>query len=89
MQTIADIAGDNAVHQIALSQQARWIQFTVTGTGTVRVGDSNVGASRGIPVAGGSSWTSPTLERFARYQVNEFYAYVPSGATLSVAYKEG
>ena len=104
MVTMPDIAGANATVQIALvtsangipygtlagaPSPARWVQFVVTGSGTVRIGDSLTSASRGIPLTAGQGLcTSPYSSGSLAYQSGEFYAYIPSGTTLSVAYKE-
>jgi hypothetical protein len=90
MMTIPDIVGDNAVHQILLPAPARWVEFAVTGTGNARVGDSAVSSTRGIPVSAGPNcgFMAPFMGQFSFYQANEFKAYVPTGATLSVGAKE-
>ena len=94
MMTIPDITGDNAVHQIVLPAPARWVQFAVTGSGAARVGGtanaSVVSSTEGIPVTAGPNcgWMAPFMGQFAFYQPNEFQAYIPTGATLSVGAKE-
>jgi hypothetical protein len=90
MTSIQDIAGANATVQIVLPAPARWVQVAVTGTGTARIGDSNVTASRGLPVvAGGAPLLFPPIAPLLFYQKGEISAYIPTGATLSVIYKEG
>ena len=87
MRDIADIAGDNAVHLLSFGNVAvRWIQFAVTGSGTARIGSSSVGTGRGIPVAAGGGFFLPPLGALQLYG-NQIYAYVPTGATLSVGYE--
>ena len=94
MMTIPDIVGDNAVHQIILPAPARWVQLAVTGTGVARVGGkengSVVSSTQGVPVSAGpnAGFMAPFMGQFAFYQVNEFQAYVPTGATLSGGAKE-
>ncbi|HXB74009.1 MAG TPA: hypothetical protein VNY05_37570 [Candidatus Acidoferrales bacterium] len=86
---LADITGDNAVHPIVLGSPARWLRFTLIGSGTARIGDSTITAGLGIPLVAsvaGEVFVTPFIGEFARYQAAEFYAYVPTGATLSVAY---
>ena len=93
MQNLADISGDGAVHQIIFTQPMRWVRFTATGTGTARVGGSNVSSSVGEPMLASATIPGvllmPRMQGMARYQVGELYAYVPSGVTLSVGGKEG
>lgn len=87
--TIADIAGDDAAHQVSSGAgEAKWIQFVVSGTGTARIGDSNVGLTRGLPIASGGGMFLPMdgSEVGNRYSLNQVYYYVPTGATLSIAY---
>lgn len=89
MHPIADIAGDNAAHTITLAA-ASWVQFVVTGSGTVRISqqaDNPPSATFGLPIAAGggfmAAWRGPQ-NRFNPV----WYAYIPSGATLSVAYAD-
>ena len=87
--SFADIAGASATVQIAPGsvQQVRFIKVSVVGNGTVRIGDSNTTATKGLAVTSGSGVTDFELdggdvtETFAMAQV---YAYVPSGTTLTV-----
>ena len=93
MQNLPDITGDNAVHAIILTSPARWVDFTLIGSGTGRIGGASTSSTVGKPLvasAAGASWTTPGfLQEMCRYQTTEFYAYVPTGSTLIVAYKEG
>ena len=92
MTNLADIAGDGAVHPILMGVPARWVSFTLIGAGTGRIGGSDTAVGKGIPLvasAAGATFVTPFLDGMARYQANEFYAYVPAGATLSVVFKEG
>ena len=92
MQNLADITGDNAVHAIILATPARWVDFTLIGSGTGRIGGTSTSSAIGKPLVAsttGAVWTTPILDGMARYQATEFNAYVPTGSTLSVAYKEG
>lgn len=86
MQSLADIAGDNAVHHIVLDNPASWVQFAATGTGTAKISGSDVSSTRGIPVAAGAGWLAPDRGRASYYSPGEFYAYIPTGCTLSVGY---
>lgn len=92
MVNLADIAGANTTVPIQTSNAtARWIDFVVTGTGTVRIGgDATTSATKGLPVPTGSGYTTPPLLDVGgapAYSLASFYAYIPTGATLSVAYE--
>ena len=91
MVNLADIAGANTTVQISSTNAtARWIDFVVTGSGTVRIGDSLSSSTRGLPVPTGSGYTTPPMNDQAGsppYSLAAFYAYIPTGATLSVAYE--
>jgi hypothetical protein len=88
MQNLADIAGANATVQITTPNiQARWIQFIVTGSGTVRIGGSSVTSSLGLPVSAGGGMFFPYDSALQSYSLAGIYAYIPNGATLSVAYE--
>lgn len=87
--TLADITGASAPAAVldATAGEAKWIQFTCTGSGSARVGDSNASATRGTPVPAGSGLLFPVnAEPFERYSLNQIYAYVPTGASLSITY---
>lgn len=90
MMTIPDIVGDNAVHSVVLPAPARWVQFALTGSGIARIGGTAVSSTQGIPVSAGANvgFMAPYMGQFAFYQTNEFWAYIPTGATLSVGAKE-
>ncbi len=87
--TIEDITGDGGAHQVSASSgEAKWVQFVAGGTGTVRVGDSNVSATRGLPVPSGGGMFLPMdgSEVASRYSLNQVYYFAPLGATLSITY---
>jgi len=92
MTPIADIIGANAKVQVFSApnlthQSAAVVVFVVTGSGTVRLGDTSVTASLGIPIIAGSApFVYPYHSLEGRYGLAQIYAYVPTGATLSVAY---
>lgn len=87
MKILADIAGDNAAHAITLPVAAKWIQFIVSGAGTVRLADSTASSTVGLPIAAGAGQMLPPIGLKNHYQSNEVYAYIPTGATLSIAYE--
>jgi hypothetical protein len=85
MRTLADISGDNAVHTINLGAPAWWAAFAVTGTGTVRLGDGDTSSSRGFPITSSAAFICQFRGHENPYSPT-FWAYVPTGATLSVAF---
>ena len=91
MQSLADIAGTGATVPLNTPNiTARWIQLAVTGTGTVKFGGSNASATNGIPIPAGGYFFLPVIpghESTTPYGLQGNYAYIPSGATLSIAYE--
>lgn len=85
MKIVTAISGDNATHAIVLPVPALWIQFIVTGTGTVNIADSTASSTVGLPIASGGGMMMPPKRN--KYESNEVYAYVPTGATLSIGYE--
>lgn len=90
VQTLADIAGDGAKHQLTTSLlTAKYVCFTATGGSTPpRVGDTNVSASRGVavPIAGPPVELPMPTDTFDVYSLNAIFAFVPNGTTLSITY---
>lgn len=87
MVNLADIAGAGATVQITFPVPAKWIQVIASGVGTIRVGDSTTTSSKGLPLASGTGQMLPPIGIKNHYQSGELYAYIPNGATLSVAYE--
>jgi hypothetical protein len=91
MVNLADISGAGTTAALSATNiTARWVDFVATGTGTARIGDSTVSASKGIPISAGSGYTTPPMNDShgsPPYSLGALYAYVPSGCTLSVAYE--
>jgi hypothetical protein len=86
---VADIAGDNAVHRLTTNTTAQSciVQVIVTGSGTVRVGDSTTSSTLGLPIAAGGAFMYPNPgQQLGCWRLAQIYLYVPSGATASVAY---
>jgi len=87
--SIADIAGDDAVHPIgAAPQQARALFLTAVG-GTARFGDlANVGAARGVQLPEGVEYVirASEADKFDHIQLGQAAAYIPSGTTLTIAF---
>lgn len=88
--TLADITGDGSAHKISSTPiAARWIQIVaITGnSAVVRIGDSNVGSSRGTPVAaGGGFMMPPPNSSFPSYDLSQVYYYAANGDKLSVTW---
>ena len=89
----ADIAGDGASHAIATSGAARWIQFVCpsTNTSAVRIGDSTVSTSIGIPCAPGGAMLFPALPSSPAdgitapvYDLSKVFYLIQSGDKLSI-----
>lgn len=92
MNNLADLVGANSTVPLTSPNiTARWVQMIVSGAGTVRVGGSTVSATLGLPVAAGGGMFFPVLSQdhhsTSPYGLAGIYAYIPSGATLSVAYE--
>ena len=85
--SIADIAGDNAVHALGTVQQARQLTLTAVG-GPARFGDASVGAAQGVELPTGipvTFFANPAyLNDFI--QLSQAHAYIPSGPTLTISY---
>lgn len=87
MVNLPDWGGSNAVIQLStVGVTARWVQFIVAG-GTCRIGGPNVSATLGLPVPDGGGLFLPWPGQLNPYNLHSLYAYVPAGATLSVAYE--
>lgn len=84
---LADIAGDNGVHQIATTGVARAVYFSIaTGSGVPRIGSSTTSSSKGIGVPTAGLVLQEPTDLNDRWALSSIYAYVPSGTTLSVSY---
>ncbi len=89
VHSLADIVGASASAASispASNISAQWVQFIVTGSGTVRLGDSNTSSTRGAPIPAGGSQFFPYKGTSNFYPLAGIYAYIPTGATLSVLY---
>jgi hypothetical protein len=95
VHTIADITGDGAVHQLASSGTARYIQFAAlsTNTGTARVGNSSISNSQGIPIGPGVPDFWPPVTAATGYNqstqmiaLSSVYYLVQSGDKISITY---
>jgi len=87
MHPLADIAGANATVPIPTPVSAKALLLVVTGSGTVRVGDSTVTVSLGLPITAAMGLvTLPVRGKGEWYAAGSLSVYVPTGTTLSVAY---
>lgn len=89
--SMADIAGDGAAHAIAASGSARMIIFACpsTNTSSVRIGDSTITTSIGLPCAPGGSVTLPAMTPKASvedttYPLSSWFYLIQSGDKLSI-----
>ena len=92
MENLADITGAGAVVALAsLNITARWVNIIVSGAGTVRIGGPSTSSTVGLPVVAGAALFLPVLGQESGagspYSLREVNAYVPIGATVSVAYE--
>ena len=91
MQSLPDIAGANTTVPLNTPNiAARWVELAVSGTGTAKFGGPNASATQGIPIPAGGYFLLPVIpghESTTPYGLGGIYAYVPSGATLSIAYE--
>lgn len=88
VQTLADIAGDNAVHALTTNAiLARWVILGAVG-GAIRFGDTNVASGRGASIPSGATVTLPpeTADGWAGYRLDSIKAYIPNSATLTISY---
>lgn len=91
VKTLPDFVGANSVQQLANDAgqtKAAWIQFIVTGTGTARIGDSATSSTQGLPVPAGGGMFFPWRKQPEHdlYALSQFYMYIPTGASIAVAY---
>lgn len=95
--TVADLTGDAASHQLATSGQARWVQFVALAANgaAIRIGDSNVSATRGTAVAAGGGFMLPPVSNDNRestqdhfYNLSSIYYYAGSGDKITVTYAQ-
>jgi hypothetical protein len=84
---LADIAGDNAVHALAASGEARALFLTAVG-GPARFGSvATVGAARGVDLPTGVPVTirASEADRTDRFNLTQMGVYIPSGTTLTIS----
>jgi hypothetical protein len=87
--TIADLTASGAKVQISsTSVKVRWVKACVLGSSvTARFGDTNVSTGRGLAIPSGLAAITvvePVAQDFEPYDLSEMFAYLPSGATLTI-----
>ena len=90
LQTIADITPNGTKVQLSSNTalKATWIEMTATGT-SIRFGDTNVGAARGVLLTNGATVQVAIRGDFAQqgYSLSECYVYGASGSDkVSITY---
>jgi hypothetical protein len=88
IKTLPDITGDNAKHQLSSSDiHVRALYFGVIG-GSCRVGDVNTSATQGVQITAlRTLQVGPDPGDFGEVvSLDNVYAYVPSGSTLTISY---
>lgn len=92
VKVLADIIGAAATVALTTDRSliARgWVQVGIIGADG-RVGDSNTTVARGIPVPdGGSTFLPAPPDSYTdAYVLADLYAYIPTGAKVTVSYLE-
>lgn len=84
----AEITCDSAAHAVATSGVARWVQFVAPSTNSVaiRIGDSNTGASRGIPIAAGGGYMMPFTQGAPGYDLTKIYYYCTASDKVDISW---
>ena len=89
IHTLANISGTSAVVALASSGSdvARWIQVSAPSGNAahIRFGDSATSSTRGIDIAPGGAYSTPTCQT-CQYPLTGTYIYVATGDTASVAW---
>lgn len=95
INTLADITGDAANHQIASSGSASWIQFITPSSNSAafRIGDTNISATRGLALAAGGSLLIPDINstlkdsnQYRSYDLSTIYYRGAVGDKLYIAW---
>jgi len=91
--TLADLVGNGAAHQLQTSGTARWVVFVCpsTNSAAVRIGDSAVTTSRGVPCAAGGTFMLPVIapapgmkSQDQYYSLSTIYYLAQTGDVVSV-----
>ena len=87
LTTYPDLTGNGSTQQVQSSGMCRWVLFVPlkANSAVTRIGDINVGVSRGIPVDEGGGMLPPVpTDVNYRYALSSLYFYGSSGDKLSV-----
>jgi|GEM_PF-5754579 len=87
ISTLATITGSGVAVPIgAGSARSFWVQCIAPATNSANVmfGDSTVTATRGLPIAPGAGYSTPTCEHCI-YSPSTTWVYVASGDTIACA----
>jgi len=84
----AEITCDSAAHAVSTAGIARWVLFVApaANAAVVRVGDSNAGASRGIPIAAGGGYLLPVVSGFPGYDLTKIFYYCTSADKVNISW---
>ncbi len=89
LHTIATITGTATTVQISTDAltRAKWVQVIAdSGNGAkVFFGDSTVTATRGLPIAAGGGYSTPSCDSCI-YTLSTMYAYLAQGDKIYVAF---
>jgi hypothetical protein len=88
LNTIADIAGDGAKHQIGPANAECRRLWLTSLTGTSRFGDTNVAAGRGVALTAGVEcvFAASDSDTTDTIHLDQAFAFVPNGDTLTVSW---
>lgn len=82
----AELTGNSAAQVVAAVGEALWVLFVAPSgnSGVVRVGDSNVSATRGIPIAAGTGFMLPFSQGLIGYDLSKLYWYAASPDKVNI-----
>jgi len=87
----AEVTCDSAAHAVSTSGLAVWVQFIApaANSAVVRVGDSNVSATRGFPIAAGGGYNTPVLgQGNPRYDLTKIFYYCTTGDKVVIGWAQ-
>ena len=88
INTLADISGSSTTVQLSTSPNTvcKWIQVIAPpgNANAVRFGDSTTSPTKGLPIAPGGGYNTPSCDTCV-YPLSAAYVYVVSGDKASVA----
>jgi hypothetical protein len=94
--SLPDLIGNGQIQPLYGSGTARWVQVFAPSTNSspVRIGDSLISDSRGIPIFPGGSWLFPAMPagdarnsvQDCLYSLKDMFCLVAQGDKLSCVY---